>query len=84
MNTEHVWPGLCLLCDHPLCSVQRRGPWERFRVSDVLAAVSVLPPSAPDDDTSHSYLLSHQADHCSQTCLARSLRYDEPITYNTD
>ena len=49
--------------------------------------VSLKPPSTPitistaiDDDTS----LSHQADHCSQTCLARSLRYDEPITYNTD
>ena len=28
--------------------------------------------------------VSHQADHCSQNCLARSLRYDEPITYNTD
>ena len=28
-----------LLCDHPLCSgsLERRGPWERFRVSDVLS-----------------------------------------------
>ena len=82
MNTEHVWPEpLCLLCDHPLCSVQRRGPWERFRVSDVLRLYQCCPQQP-------------WWWHLTPISPTRSLFPDlprtvikiwwEPITYNTD
>ena len=38
MNTEHVWPESSVMWS-PIVSraEERRGPWERFRVSDVLS-----------------------------------------------